>query len=368
MERAPALVGHQNRSSCAVCFPPSATSRGPCILALSLVAMLGATPGSLNIGDTAMLTILLALLIAPPLDPKAAAKAPYEARAYPKDDRHPRRHTRRRLLLAPRKVRPRPSSPTWRWPRMATRRSRPSYLVDRRQRRGGARRDGGGGSRRPTSTSLTGFDGWLYDNRTEQGKQYPIYTCKRLRARGAVEQVLLDLNELAKRGEKFLGGLARFSVSDDGNLLSLIRPSTSPASWLYDDCASRTSAPARPCSIVSSGSNSPVWSADGKTLFSTSARTPPSCPYQLRRHVLGSTGPDPVVYEDEGRASTAFSASRRSHGQGLSLLHLAELRDHRGPRPPRRPSPGHPPRTPAPRDRPRVRRRAPRRPPLHPHE
>src|SRR5262245_27430653 len=59
--------------------------------------------------------------------------------------------------------------------------------------------------------------GWLYYTRTEEGKQYPIHARKRPEP-GAPEEVLLDLNELAK-GEKFLG-LGAFIVSDDGSKLA----------------------------------------------------------------------------------------------------------------------------------------------------
>lgn len=61
-----------------------------------------------------------------------------------------------------------------------------------------------------------------YYSRTEEGKQYPIQCRRAAKADGAYdagapEQVLLDLNELAK-GHSFLG-LGTFTVSDDGQQL-----------------------------------------------------------------------------------------------------------------------------------------------------
>ena len=62
--------------------------------------------------------------------------------------------------------------------------------------------------------------GFFYYTRTEQGKQYPLYARKRVNL-DAAEEVMLDLNELAK-GEKFLSVSATTSVSDDGNLLAYL--------------------------------------------------------------------------------------------------------------------------------------------------
>src|SRR5205823_4745951 len=57
---------------------------------------------------------------------------------------------------------------------------------------------------------------WYY-TRTEEGKQYPIH-CRKPGGLDAKEQVILDLNELAK-GHKFYSVNVRV-VSDDGNLLA----------------------------------------------------------------------------------------------------------------------------------------------------
>ncbi len=69
---------------------------------------------------------------------------------------------------------------------------------------------------------------YLYYSRTEEGKQYPIQCRKKAAGIGSAaegpEEVLLDLNELAK-GVKFLS-LGAFEVSDDANLLAYTTDST----------------------------------------------------------------------------------------------------------------------------------------------
>src|SRR5437016_12117894 len=57
--------------------------------------------------------------------------------------------------------------------------------------------------------------GYFYYSRTEEGKQYPIQ-CRRKSNMEAPEEVLLDLNELAK-DKKFVS-MGSFVVSDDQNL------------------------------------------------------------------------------------------------------------------------------------------------------
>src|SRR2546427_4064780 len=65
--------------------------------------------------------------------------------------------------------------------------------------------------------------GYFYYVRTEAGKQYPI-RCRKKGSMDAPEEVILDVNELAK-GQKFMS-LGAFSVSDDGNLLAYATDNT----------------------------------------------------------------------------------------------------------------------------------------------
>ncbi|MCC6365345.1 MAG: S9 family peptidase [Bryobacterales bacterium] len=59
--------------------------------------------------------------------------------------------------------------------------------------------------------------GYFYYTRTEEGKAYPIY-CRKRGSMGAEEEILLDLNELAKN-EKYLR-LGNFKVSPDQRMLA----------------------------------------------------------------------------------------------------------------------------------------------------
>src|SRR4029079_2808858 len=58
---------------------------------------------------------------------------------------------------------------------------------------------------------------YFYYSRTEEGKQYPIF-CRKKGSLDAAEEILVDVNELAK-GQKFMS-ISTFVPSDDGNLLA----------------------------------------------------------------------------------------------------------------------------------------------------
>src|ERR1044072_3014830 len=66
---------------------------------------------------------------------------------------------------------------------------------------------------------------YFYYTRTVEGQQYPIF-CRKSALNGAraQEQVLLDLNEMAK-GQKFMS-VGSFAPSDDGNLLAFSTDNT----------------------------------------------------------------------------------------------------------------------------------------------
>src|SRR5437899_10297212 len=56
---------------------------------------------------------------------------------------------------------------------------------------------------------------YFYYTRTAEGQQYPIF-CRKKGSVDAAEQILLDLNELAK-GQKFMA-VGSLAASDDGNM------------------------------------------------------------------------------------------------------------------------------------------------------
>ncbi len=149
------------------------------------------------------------------------------------------------------------------------------------------------------------YRGYVYFMRTEEGKQYPIH-CRRKDEPDAAEQILLDLNEMAK-GQEFIA-LGEFAVSDDGNLLAYSTDNTGFREYALQvkDLRANEVLPER---IEKTGSV--AWASDGKTLFYT-VEDAAKRSYRLYRHVLGSTAADELIYEETDERFRVGVARTRS--------------------------------------------------------
>jgi len=134
--------------------------------------------------------------------------------------------------------------------------------------------------------------GHLYFSRTEEGKQYAIHFRKR-DADDAAEELLLDLNALAE-GHSFLG-IGSFDVSDDNGLLAYSLDVTGFRQYTLQikDLRSGETLGERIERVTSA-----AWSSDNRTLFYTVEDETTKRSHRLYRHTLGSTDPDPLIYEE----------------------------------------------------------------------
>jgi oligopeptidase B len=147
--------------------------------------------------------------------------------------------------------------------------------------------------------------GYFYYSRTEQGKQYPIICRKK--GLDASEQVMLDLNEMA-RGERFMS-VAQAEVSDDGNLLAYTTDNTGFREYRLHvkDLSTGKDLPETVEKV-----SSVAWAADNATLFYT-VDDAAKRPYRLYRHTL-NTDPktDALVYEEKDEMFTVGVDRSRS--------------------------------------------------------
>src|SRR5260370_435856 len=134
--------------------------------------------------------------------------------------------------------------------------------------------------------------GYLYFTRTEEGKQYAFH-CRRRDAEGAAEELLLDLNLLAE-GHSSLA-LICFEVSEDNHLLAYSTDTTGFRQYVLQvkDLSTGSTLPERFERVTSV-----AWAADNLTLFYTVEDETTKRSYRLYRHVLGSTDPAPLLYEE----------------------------------------------------------------------
>jgi len=158
---------------------------------------------------------------------------------------------------------------------------------------------------------------YFYYIRFEAGKQYPIRCRKRISA-DANEEVILDVNELAK-GKAFMTVQA-FAVSEDGNLLA----------YSYDDTGFRQFNLA--VKDLRSGQTladhaervgSVVWANDNHTIFYTQEDAVSKRQYRLYRHIAGSSDPDTLVYEEPDEKFIVRAVKSRS-----AAFIFMELRSH----------------------------------------
>jgi oligopeptidase B len=149
---------------------------------------------------------------------------------------------------------------------------------------------------------------YLYYSRTEQGKQYPIY-CRKKGNLEAPEQVMLDLNEMAK-GQRFMS-VGALEVADDGNLLAYTTDNTGFREYTLHV---RDLSTAKDSAETVAKVSSVAWAADNKTLFYT-VDDAAKRPYRLYRHTLGADPKsDALVYEEKDemfRVAVDRSRSRR---------------------------------------------------------
>ncbi len=134
--------------------------------------------------------------------------------------------------------------------------------------------------------------GYLYYNRTEEGKQYPI-RCRRKGNMQAPEEIVLDPNELAKT-HKFVG-IGGTSLSDDGNLIAYAVDFTGFRQYSLQVKDLRTGAT---LPDTTERVTSLEFAADNRTLFLTTEDPVTKRSDKLWRHVLG-TGSFEPIYEEK---------------------------------------------------------------------
>lgn len=146
---------------------------------------------------------------------------------------------------------------------------------------------------------------YFYYSRTEAGKQYSI-RCRKRGSLDAPEEVVLDINELAK-GQAFMR-VAAYDVSEDGNLLAYSTDNTGFRQYMLAVKDLRTGK-----LLVDHAEKvgSVVWANDNKTLFYT-VEDPAKRQYRLYRHTVGTSGHDELVYEEKDERFNVYAGKSRS--------------------------------------------------------
>ena len=148
--------------------------------------------------------------------------------------------------------------------------------------------------------------GYWYYVRTEAGKQYPI-RCRKKGSLDAAEEVVLDVNELAK-GQTFMS-LGAFDVSDDGNMLAYTTDNTGFRQFTLAVKDLRTG---KVLADHAERVDSVTWANDNKTVFYTIEDETTKRSYRAYRHTVGTTGNDTPVYEEKDERFDVYAGKTRS--------------------------------------------------------
>jgi oligopeptidase B len=162
--------------------------------------------------------------------------------------------------------------------------------------------------------------GYYYYTRTETGKQYYKY-CRKKGSLTAIEEVLLDVDEMAK-GHPYYSATG-FSISDDNNLMAFGVDTVSRRQYviyvknlktgeIYKDAIENTEGQA-------------VWANDNKTVFYTSKNPVTLLSEKIKRHKL-NTSPktDAVVYEEKDK-SNYIGVGKSKSGKYIMIVSQATM-------------------------------------------
>jgi len=155
-------------------------------------------------------------------------------------------------------------------------------------------------------------DGFYYYSRFETGQQYPIFCRKAIAAdgswQGAVEQILLNVNELA-HGKQFMA-VGEFDVSPDGHLLAY---STDATGFRQYQLRIKHLGTGKHIAFKRERVTSVAWAMDGRTLFYTTEDKTTKRSNQLWRHVLGEKQ-DTLIHEERDERFAMDVYLTRSRG------------------------------------------------------
>ena len=145
---------------------------------------------------------------------------------------------------------------------------------------------------------------YFYYTRTEEGKQYPIF-CRKKGSTEAAEEIVVDVNELAK-GQKFMS-VGTFSVSDDGNLLAYSTDNNGYRQYTLQVKDLKTG---QMLGEKIERVTSVVWANDNKTLFYVTEDAVTKRSDKFYRHVVGTDKYDLVFDEKDELFDIGVGRSR----------------------------------------------------------
>ena len=138
------------------------------------------------------------------------------------------------------------------------------------------------------------LNGYYYYTRYENGKEYPVY-CRKKNSLDSPEEIMLDVNEMAKGHEFF--NIAGMNVSPDNKLLSYGIDTVSRRKYTLQIKNLETGEiyPDR----IPNTTGSVAWASDNKTIFYTTKDETTLRPDKIFRHELRANKLDELIYQEK---------------------------------------------------------------------
>jgi len=162
--------------------------------------------------------------------------------------------------------------------------------------------------------------GYYYYRRTQEGKQYFKY-CRKKGSLAAAEEVLLDVDEMAKDHPYY--SVSGFSISPDNTLLAFAVDTVSRRQYVIHVKDLKTG---KVNSDAIHGTAVGVaWGNDNKTLFYTKNNPETLLTEKIMRHELGSPQTEDVIVYDEKDKSNYIGVVKSKSEQYVMIVSRATL-------------------------------------------
>ncbi|WP_243718036.1 S9 family peptidase [Pedobacter changchengzhani] len=157
-------------------------------------------------------------------------------------------------------------------------------------------------------------NGYFYYTRTDDGKQYFKY-CRKKGSLTAKEEVLLDVDELAK-GHAYYNA-SGFSISPDNKLLAFGVDKVSRRQYVIYVKNLATGEVYK--DAVSNAENEVAWANDNKTFFYTSKNPTTLLSEKIKKHTLGTDAKNDVTVYDEKDKSNYIGVMTSKNGKYIFI-------------------------------------------------
>ncbi len=151
-------------------------------------------------------------------------------------------------------------------------------------------------------------DDYYYYTRTEEGKQYPIY-CRKKSSLETFEEVMLDVNKMAKGHEFFSVGSRNISQNQDIVAYSIDTMGRRIYTIRFKDLV--TDKPIR--DEIENVTGNMAWANDNRTLFYTRQDPVTLRSYRVYKHILGTdSSNDELVFEETDETFSCYVRKTKS--------------------------------------------------------